>query len=145
MTKLGRHPLSPDFRVYEFACWCPPGEEGGCHGAVGMIDDDLVEVLQELRDWLHASIRLSSAYRCDHRNAKKGGHRFSYHRLGQAADCTSRAVRTNLDAFALKAAEILERRYGNARGNVIIYRTRGIPFVHVDVGRRVAELIREKD
>ncbi len=142
-TRLGKIKLHPDFAVWEFACWCPEGE--GCHGAV-KADDNLTAVVQVLRDWCKRGITLTSAYRCDHRNAKKGGHPRSYHRLGMAADCTSAWIRRHLDEFAKMAAEILEARLGRGRGNVIIYRNHETPFVHVDVGRTIGDtIVREKD
>ena len=72
--------LSANFKVQEFAC-----KDGS---DTVLIDDNLVDLLQKIRNWANASISISSAYRTVPYNAKIGGEPGSYHTKGQAADIT---------------------------------------------------------
>lgn len=72
--------LSENFLASEFLC------KGGSCCSSGKIDDQLVEILQKIRDHFGKPVRISSAYRCPTWNKKVGGVTGSYHTYGQAAD-----------------------------------------------------------
>lgn len=107
--------LSPNFRVEEFAC--KNGEK------VVLIDTELVEVLQSLRDMLGKPININSAYRTLAHNKKVGGQELSPHLAGQAADIVCPGYPPSEIA---KAAETVGFR------GIGLYDT----FVHVDVNPR---------
>ena len=72
--------LTKNFSLYEFECPC------GC--TAQMIDRELVEKMQILRDKLGKKIKVTSGYRCVKHNASKdvGGSKQSRHLYGIAAD-----------------------------------------------------------
>ena len=107
--------LSPNFRVEEFAC--KDGEK------VVLIDSELVERLQALRDLLGKPININSAYRTLAHNKKVGGQELSPHLAGQAADIVCPGYSPSEIA---KAAETAGFR------GIGLYDT----FVHVDVASR---------
>lgn len=109
--------LSPNFRVEEFAC--KDGEK------VVLIDSELVERLQALRDILGKPININSAYRTLAHNKKVGGQELSPHLAGQAADIVCPGYPPSEVA---KAAETVGFR------GIGLYDT----FVHVDVNPRCA-------
>lgn len=77
-AKSGNVYLTTNFKVSEFAC-----NDGS--DAV-LIDLDLVNFLQQIRDWAGAAVTINSAYRTATYNAKIGGASSSYHVKGQACD-----------------------------------------------------------
>lgn len=72
--------LSTNFKSTEF----------DCHGAKccseTLIDEQLVEYLQDIRDHFNKPVNISSAYRCATHNKNIGGATGSRHMKGQAAD-----------------------------------------------------------
>ena len=72
--------LSKNFTRKDFKCPC------GCSRQ--MVDSELVEKLQAIRDKLGKAIKVTSGYRCITHNASKtvGGSPNSKHRYGMAAD-----------------------------------------------------------
>ena len=72
-TAGDKTPLTKDFKRSEFECPC------GC--AAQMIDTELVEKLQRIRDVLGVKIKVTSGYRCITHNASKAvqGSRTSKH------------------------------------------------------------------
>ena len=78
--------LSANFKVSEFAC-----KGSGCCSTV-MIDDQLVEYLQKIRDHFGKSITITSGYRCPTHNSRVGGATGSRHSKGQAADIVVQGV-----------------------------------------------------
>ena len=76
--KDGAKKLSNNFRIREFACRC------GCSKV--LVDSDLVEYLQKIRDHFGKEVILTSAYRCPDHNKRVGGTSGSLHVKGQAAD-----------------------------------------------------------
>ena len=70
--------LSPNFKVKEFSC------KDGSDKV--LIDINLVEKLQELRNYLGKPITILSGYRTDSYNKQCGGADNSYHLKGQAVD-----------------------------------------------------------
>ena len=77
-AKQGGVKLSQNFSVREFAC--SDGSD------TVLIDAALVKLLQQIRNWAGASVRISSGYRTPAYNKKIGGAANSYHTKGQAAD-----------------------------------------------------------
>ena len=70
--------LSNNFKVSEFAC------KDGSDKV--LIDSELVEILQNIRDHFGTSVIINSGYRTSSYNAQVGGATNSYHVKGMAAD-----------------------------------------------------------
>ena len=69
--------LSPSFRVREF----------GCKGSdVVLLDEELVVLLQCIREHFGKPLHITSGYRTAAHNAAVGGSKSSQHLLGRAAD-----------------------------------------------------------
>ena len=77
MTRDSTRQLSPGFRVREFAC---KGSD------VVLIDDELVVLLQCIREHFGKPVHITSGYRTAEHNAAVGGSKSSQHLLGRAAD-----------------------------------------------------------
>lgn len=75
-----RTQLSKNFVSTEFDC-----HGSGCCGNT-KIDNQLVEILQKIRDYFEKAVNITSGYRCPTHNANVGGASQSYHTKGQAAD-----------------------------------------------------------
>lgn len=77
--------LSPDFKAYEMDCPCT-------HCKETLIDPELVEKLQALREVLAFPVKITSGYRCEkhQEELKEMGFEtatgISQHQLGKAAD-----------------------------------------------------------
>lgn len=78
--------LTANFARYEFQCPC------GC--STQMVDTELAEKLQTIRDKLKKPLKITSGYRCLKHNSAAGGSSGSKHRYGYAADwrTTDRSV-----------------------------------------------------
>lgn len=107
--------LSPNFKVKEF------GWKDGSDKV--LIDINLVEKLQELRNYLGKPITILSGYRTDSYNKQCGGVDNSYHLKGQAVDIYSSGVKPIVIALW---AEF------NNLGGIGIYLNRSQEFVHID-------------
>lgn len=114
LKKDGGSALSRSFRVREFAC------RDGCDEV--LIDGELVEVLQRIRDHFGVAVGVNSGYRTKSYNAKVGGVARSQHLLGTAADITLSGV-SPLEVA--RYAEFLMPK----KGGIGVYST----FTHVDV------------
>ena len=77
-AKNGAVKLSAKFKVSEFAC-----KDGS---DTVFISQDLVTVLQKIRDHFGKPVIITSAYRNDAYNKKVGGAEYSQHKYGKAAD-----------------------------------------------------------
>ena len=77
MTRDSTRQLSPGFRVREFVC---KGSD------VVLIDDELVVLLQCIREHFGKPVHITSGYRTAEHNAAVGGSKSSQHLLGRAAD-----------------------------------------------------------
>ena len=108
--------LSKNFTRKDFKCPC------GCSRQ--MVDSELVEKLQTIRDKLGKPIKVTSGYRCIPHNAAVGGSSGSKHRYGMAADW--RIVDRSINPVALG---IIAAQYFKAVG--IYWHSRGA-FVHAD-------------
>ena len=71
--------VSANFEAQEFDCKCK-----SC--ASTEIDNNLVEILQKIRDYFGKPVHINSAYRCAKHNKSVGGASKSKHLYGQAAD-----------------------------------------------------------
>ena len=111
--------LTKNFSLYEFQCPC------GC--TAQMIDRELVEKMQALRDKLGKKVKVTSGYRCVKHNAdpKVGGSKQSRHLYGIAADW-----RTDNRSVNPVALGILAQKAGF--GGIGIYWHSKAAIVHTD-------------
>lgn len=111
--------LTKNFSLYEFECPC------GC--TAQMIDRELVEKMQILRDKLGKKVKVTSGYRCVKHNASKdvGGSKQSRHIYGIAADW-----RTDNRSVNPVALGILAQKAGF--GGIGIYWHSKAAIVHTD-------------
>lgn len=72
-------PLTKNFKSSEFDCSC-----NNC--ATTMINMQLIQLLQYLRDKFNKPVKINSGYRCLNHNADIGGAINSQHPKGNAAD-----------------------------------------------------------
>ena len=93
MTRDSTRQLSPSFRVREFAC---KGSD-----AV-LIDDELVVLLQCIREHFGKPVHITSGYRTAEHNAAVGGSKSSQHLLGRAADFYVEVCRWRLSPPTLR-------------------------------------------
>ena len=77
LRREGARSLSPSFKVREFAC---KGSD------VVLIDEELVVLLQCIREHFGKPVHITSGYRTAAHNAAVGGSKSSQHLLGRAAD-----------------------------------------------------------
>lgn len=110
--------LSKNFTRDEFECQC-----GKC--TAQMIDTELVDKLQRIRDVLGVPLKITSGYRCIPHNAAVKGSSGSKHRYGMAADW--RTANRSINPVALG---ILAQAVGFG-GIGIYWHSRGT-FVHAD-------------
>lgn len=78
LRKDGAKRLSPAFRVREFRC------KDGTDAV--LIDEELVVILQCIREHFGKPVHITSGYRTAEHNASVGGSKSSQHLLGRAAD-----------------------------------------------------------
>lgn len=116
LSKNGSTYISRNFRVREFAC------KDGSDPI--FIDDELVSLLQQIRDHFGKAVTITSAFRTASYNASKkvGGAKYSQHLYGKAADIKVSGVTANVVADF--AETLLPSTGGIGR-----YST----FTHVDV------------
>ena len=105
-----------NFSENEMACNCGCGQNE--------CKDEMVSLLQKLRDDVGFPIRLSSAFRCESWNQKVGGHPSSSHMEGLAIDILCRGE---------KALQIVESAIKLGFTGVGISQKHGQRFVHLDV------------
>lgn len=105
--------LSPHFRLAEFA------SRDGADKV--LVDDDLVTLLEQIREAAGGAVTINSAYRTPAHNAAQGGVSNSQHVYGRAADIVVAG------ASPLLVGQIAEY-YLDRRGGIGVYRT----FTHVD-------------
>lgn len=116
-AKDGNKKLSANFAVKEFHC------KDGSDPI--FIDDELVTLLQKIRDHFGKPVHINSAYRTAAHNAKqKKASKYSQHLYGKAADIWIEGV--SVDTLAAYAETLLPNEGGIGR-----YYTD--KFVHVDV------------
>lgn len=106
--------LTANFRVAEFAC-----HDGS---DTVLVSDELVALLQKIREHFGKPVTVNSAYRTAAWNAKQGGAPKSQHLLGMAADISIAGVSPLTIA---QYAEFLQPK----AGGIGVYQS----FTHVDV------------
>ena len=111
--------LSKNFSAYEFRC----GLGSGCSCTTTLIDTDLVNYLQRVRDEFGAAVTITSGYRCASYNRSINGAAGSRHTKGQAADIVVYGVKP------LKVAQFLESIGCKGIG---LYEGKDGNFVHCD-------------
>jgi uncharacterized protein YcbK (DUF882 family) len=89
--------LSKNFTRAEFKCQC-----GNCD--YDTVDTELITVLQSLREYFSAPVKITSGNRCPEHNAKIGGAKSSYHIRGRAADIQVEGVSPVIVQDYLKAS-----------------------------------------
>lgn len=109
--------LTKNFSRYEFDCPCGCGTQ--------MVDPELAEKLQRIRDVVGKKIKITSGYRCLKRNQDAGGGTNSRHRYGMAADWRLEDRSLNPVALGILAVEA-------GFGGVGIYWYGNYAFVHAD-------------
>ena len=77
LKKDGKTYLAPCFQIKEFACRASD---------TILIDDELVVLLQCIREHFGAKVHITSGYRTAAHNKSVGGAAYSQHRYGRAAD-----------------------------------------------------------
>ena len=105
LRKDGAKQLSPAFRVREFRC------RDGTDAV--LIDEELVVVLQCIREHFGRPLHITSGYRTAAHNAAVGGSKSSQHLLGRAADLWVEG--TTVEAVAAYAESLLVNRGGIGR------------------------------
>lgn len=109
--------LSKNFTRKDFKCPC------GCTRQ--MVDSELVEKLQRIRDVVGKKIKITSGYRCLKRNQDSGGGTNSRHRYGMAADWRLEDRSLNPVALGILASAV-------GFGGIGIYWYAGNMFCHAD-------------
>ena len=104
MSRDSARQLSPSFKVREFAC---KGSD------VVLLDDELVVLLQCIREHFGKPVHITSGYRTAAHNAAVGGSKSSQHLLGRAADFYVEGV--PVAAVAAYAETLLPGRGGIGR------------------------------
>lgn len=118
--------LAPNFKSTEFDC----NGKGCCTETP--IHDNLIFILQKLREYFGVPVNNNCAYRCPEHNAKvSGASKNSKHMDGLAADIVVKGVHP---VRVGRALEKLFNEYG-IKGRIGIYTwdDKGDGFVHVDV------------
>ncbi len=106
--------LSKNFKLSEFHCHCKNRE---CKKT--LVDEELVNRLQYMRERADINVNLNSAYRCAKHNRSVGGSKTSKHMQGRAADVVVKGM---------KAADMAKLAVEAGFRGVILYSNR----VHVD-------------
>ena len=120
LSKEGYKQLRPHFRVREFRC------RDGSDPV--FVDDELVALLQQIRQHFGTPLTITSAYRTPAHNKACGGAAYSQHLYGRAADFKIAGV--GPDTVAAYAETLLP-----GRGGIGVYPPKaGRPngWVHVD-------------
>lgn len=113
-NKDGSKQLSKNFKVREFAC--SDGTD------TIFVSQELVDVLQKIRDHFGKPLIINSGYRTEAKNRAVGGAQYSQHKYGTAADIRISGV--SQKRIAGYAEELLPNS-----GGIGIYSS----FVHIDV------------
>ena len=108
--------LTENFNEKEFACSC-------CGTSIA--HHPLILALQELREKIGQPIHVNSGYRCRAHNTRIGGHRYSRHLIGYAADISVAGMEPVQVAEMAKQIELFNS------GTIGCYHNRN--FCHLDV------------
>ena len=122
LSRASTRQLSPSFKVREFGC---PGSD-----AV-LLDDELVVLLQCIREHFGKPVHITSGYRTAEHNADVGGSKSSQHLLGRAADFYVEGV--PVATVADYAEKLLPSRGGIGRyPKDVAHPERKTCWVHID-------------
>lgn len=122
MSRDSTRQLSPSFKVREFAC---KGSD------VVLLDEELVVLLQCIREHFGKPVHITSGYRTAAHNAAVGGSKSSQHLLGRAADFYVEGV--PVETVAAYAESLLPARGGIGRyPKDANHPTRKTGWVHID-------------
>ena len=122
MSRDSTRQLSPSFKVREFAC---KGSD------VVLLDEELVVLLQCIREHFGKPVYITSGYRTAAHNAAVGGSKSSQHLLGRAADFHVEGV--PVAAVAAYAETLLPSRGGIGRyPKDAAHPKRSTGWVHID-------------
>lgn len=88
LSKEGTKKLSKNFKIREFKC-----NDGS---DTIFISDELVSVMQDIRDHFGRAVYITSAYRTDFYNKKVGGSYYSKHKYGMACDFTVSGIKPTI-------------------------------------------------
>ena len=122
MSRDSTRQLSPSFKVREFAC---KGSD------VVLLDEELVVLLQCIREHFRKPVHITSGYRTAAHNAAVGGSKSSQHLLGRAADFYVEDV--DVATVAAYAETLLPGRGGIGRyPKDAKHSTRKTGWVHID-------------
>ena len=122
MSRDSTRQLSPSFKVREFAC---KGSD------VVLLDEELVVLLQCIREHFGKPVHITSGYRTAAHNAAVGGSKSSQHLLGRAADFYVEGV--DVATVAAYAETLLPGRGGIGRyPKDAKHSTRKTGWVHID-------------
>lgn len=122
LRREGARQLSPSFRVREFAC---KGSD------VVLLDEELVVLLQCIREHFGKPVYITSGYRTAAHNAAVDGSKSSQHLLGRAADFYVEGV--PVAAVAAYAETLLPSRGGIGRyPKDAAHPKRSTGWVHID-------------
>ena len=113
-AKDGNTKLSANFKVKEFACL--DGSD------TIFVSQELVNILQKVRNNFGKPVVINSAYRTENHNKKVGGSANSQHKYGMAAD-----IRIN--GIAPKTIATYINKLMPNSGGIGVYSS----FVHIDV------------
>ena len=102
LSKEGYKQLSPHFRVREFRC------RDGSDPV--FVDEELVSILQKIREHFGKPLTITSAYRTPAHNKTSGGAAYSQHLYGRAADFKIAGIAP--DVVAAYAETLLPDRGG---------------------------------
>ena len=102
------------FKRQEFACNC------GC--GFDAVDTELLELLEDTREYFDSPLTINSACRCERHNATVGGKPSSQHKFGKACDIIIKNVTPK------KVQDYLLSKYPNSKG-IGSYDT----FTHIDI------------
>ena len=130
MKKDWNKKVSEHFSVYEFAC--------SDKSDTVLIDSQLVEVLEQVRQHFGQAVIINSAYRTSSYNISIGGSPKSQHCLGTAADICIKGI--DPVRIALYVASL---PYYQNHGGIGYYNRASVTagFVHVDVRTNVSRWI----
>ena len=107
-----------NFKVSEFACK---------HCGKNLIDQRVLNMAQELRDYLGVPVRVNSGYRCETHNKNVGGVKNSKHVLGKAADLSC-------SLGSAKMFEAVKQLRAEGKLQDLDYCIKYKNFIHIDCG-----------
>ena len=114
-----------NFKVSEFACK---------HCGKNEIDQRVLNMCQEIRDYLNVPVKINSGYRCETHNKNVGGVKGSKHTKGFAADLSC-------ELGAKKLFEAVQDLHDN-KGKLqdLSYCIKYKNFIHIDCGGKRSKL-----